>query len=191
MANAKIVVVDDDQDIRASLQAILESRQYSVITAASKEEGLEKIKAEKPDLAILDVMMSSWDDGFEIARKLKKDAQLKNIPILMLTGVKDKTGIDFKSTAGDLTWCPVDGFLEKPVDPDILLPEIAKLLSKSFKLSPRRRTMRWVSRIFARRGSLSDVSVRKRTCSVSAWGKPSAFRLSMVASRTATFRFET
>ncbi|MHC4157623.1 MAG: response regulator [Planctomycetota bacterium] len=130
MANEKIVIVDDDQDIRDSLQAILQGRQYTVFTAASKNEGMETIKTEKPDLAILDVMMSSWNDGFEMSRELKKDPEFKNMPILMLTGVKDKTGIDFKSTAGDPTWCPVDGFLDKPVEPDILLEEVEKLLSK-------------------------------------------------------------
>jgi len=130
MENAKIVVVDDDQDIRDSLQVILEGRQYTVVTAADKAEGMEKIKTEKPDLAILDVMMSTWEDGFEMARELKKDSQFKDMPILMLTGVKDKTGIDFKSTAGDPAWCPVDGFLEKPVEPDVLVQEVQKLLSK-------------------------------------------------------------
>jgi hypothetical protein len=50
------------------------------------------------------------------------------MPILMMTGVKEKTGIDFKSTAGDPNWCPVDGFLDKPVEPDTLVAEIEKLL---------------------------------------------------------------
>jgi CheY-like chemotaxis protein len=130
MANAKIMVVDDDPDIRDSLQIILEGKQYAVVTDASRAEGMEKLKAENPDLLILDVMMSGWQDGFEMARDLKKDPQYKDTPILMLTGVKDETGIDFKATAGDPTWCPVDGFLDKPVGPDVLLPEIEKLLSK-------------------------------------------------------------
>ena len=130
MENAKIVVVDDDQDIRDSLEAILEDNQYSVVTAADKAEGLEKIRAEKPDLAILDVMMSTWQDGFEMARELKNDPELKDMPILMLTGVGNQTGFDFESTAGDPTWCPVDGDLKKPVEPDILLSEIEKLLLK-------------------------------------------------------------
>jgi len=129
MEKAKILIADDDPDIRESLQAILESQQYTVITAADKEEGMEKIRAEKPDLAILDVMMSTWEDGFEMSRELKKDPQFKDMPILMLTGIKDQTGIDFKSTAGDPTWCPVDAFLEKPVEPGVLLAEIAKLIS--------------------------------------------------------------
>lgn len=130
MENVKIVVVDDDQDIRDSLQSILEGRQYTVVTAADRTEGMETIKTEKPDLVILDVMMSSWQDGVDMSRELKKDPQSKDMPILMLTGIKDQTGIDFKSTAGDPTWCPVDGFLEKPVEANILLAEVEKLLSK-------------------------------------------------------------
>jgi len=128
MGNAKILITDDDQDIRDSLQAILEAENYTVVTAADKAEGMNMIKTEKPDLMILDVMMNTWQDGFEMARELKQDPEYKDIPILMLTGVKEKTGIDFKSTAGDETWNPVDGFLEKPVQPDVLLSEIARLL---------------------------------------------------------------
>ena len=130
MENIKIVIVDDDQDIRDSLQHILESRQYTAITASNKIQGMETIRAEKPNLAVLDVMMESYDDGFEMARELKKDPELKNMPILMLTGVKRETGIDFKSTAGDPTWCPVDGFMDKPVEPETFIAEVEKLLAK-------------------------------------------------------------
>lgn len=129
MRKAKILIADDDPDIRESLQAILEGQHYTVVTAVDKNDGIEKIKVEKPDLAILDVMMSTWEDGFEMSRELKKDPLLKEIPILMLTGIRNETGIDFKSVAGDPTWCPVDAFLEKPVEPDILLAEVEKLLS--------------------------------------------------------------
>lgn len=130
MENPKILIVDDDMDLTKALQVTLESKQYSVVAANSRIEGMEKIKSEKPDLAILDVMMSTWQDGFEMAREIKNDPDFQNIPILMLTGVKDKTGINFKSTASDPTWCPVDGFLDKPVEPEILLAEVEKLLSQ-------------------------------------------------------------
>ena len=130
MENAKIVVVDDDQDIRDSLQVILEGKQYNVITAANKNEGMEKIKTEKPDLIMLDVMMSSPFDGLDMSRELRKNPQMENTPILMLTGIKEETGIPLKSTAGDPDWCPVDGFLYKPFEPDTLLAEVEKLLSK-------------------------------------------------------------
>jgi CheY-like chemotaxis protein len=130
MENAKILIVDDDLDLTKALKTTLESEQYSVVTAADRTEGMEKVKIEEPDLIILDVMMSTWEDGFEMARVLKKNPQFKDISILMMTAVKDKTGIDFKSTAGDPTWCPVDGFLDKPVDFDVLLAEVRKLLQK-------------------------------------------------------------
>jgi len=129
MENTKIIVVDDDPDIRDSLQAILEGRDYNVVTAADRKEGMDTIKAEKPDLIILDVMMSSWMDGLDMSKQLKKDPQFQDTPILMLTGVKEKTGIDFKPKEGGPDWCSVDAYLEKPIAPDVLISEVEKLLS--------------------------------------------------------------
>jgi DNA-binding response OmpR family regulator len=131
MENAKILIVDDDLDLTTALQTILEGEQYTVLTAADRAGGMEKIKSEKPDLIILDVMLSTWQDGFEMSRELRKDSQYKDIPILMLTAVKGRTGINFKSTAGDPVWLPVDDFLDKPVEPELLLSKVAELLSKA------------------------------------------------------------
>ena len=130
MENTKILIVEDDLDFTKALKVTLESEQYAVVTAADRTEGMEKIRNDKPDLVILDVMMSTWSDGFEMSRELKKDPQYKDIPILILTAVKDRTGIGFKSTAGDPVWLPVDGFLDKPVEPQFLLAEVEKLISK-------------------------------------------------------------
>ena len=126
---AKILVVDDDGDLVAAISTVLEAKGYEVSTASNKDEGMAKIREVKPDLAILDVMMTTWQDGFEMAREVKGDDELKNIPILMLTGVGDKTGMDFKSEAGDDQWLPVDAFLDKPVKSDVLLAEVERLLS--------------------------------------------------------------
>jgi CheY-like chemotaxis protein len=131
MGSAKILIVDDDVDLTKAMQIILESSDYTVLAVADREEGMERIRADKPDLAILDVMMSTWEDGFEMARELKKDPACKDIPVLILTAVKDRTGLDFKPTAGDPTWCPVDGFLDKPVDSEQLLEEVQKLLPEA------------------------------------------------------------
>ncbi len=122
--------MDDDLDLTNALKAILESEHYTVVTAADRIAGMEKISSDKPSLVILDVMMSTWTDGFEMSRELKKDPHLKDIPILIITAVKNRSGIDFKSTAGDPTRLPVDGFLDKPVEPDILLAEVRKLLPR-------------------------------------------------------------
>lgn len=129
MEDKKILIVDDDPDYTVLIKAILEGEQYSVSIANDRNEGIEKIKNEKPALIILDVMMSTWSDGFEMSREIKNDPEFKNIPILMLTGVESKTGIEFKSSAGDPDWLPVEGFLDKSAEPQVLLNEIEKLLS--------------------------------------------------------------
>lgn len=128
MEKRKILVVDDDVDLCDSLKVVLEQAGYDTQTAASRAEGMEKIRTRPPDLVILDVMMETWQDGFEMARDLKKDPRLKDTPILMLTSIEEITGVELKSSAGDPVWLPVDRFLDKPVAPDTLLVEVEKLL---------------------------------------------------------------
>lgn len=124
---AKILIIDDDADIVESMRVVLESKNYDVISASSGQEGLDKAKQENPDLIILDVMMPNMD-GFEMSRAIKGDPEHKNIPILMLTAIKEKSGLDFKKEAGDTTWLPVDDYCEKPLDPQELIAKIEKLL---------------------------------------------------------------
>jgi len=130
MENARILIVDDDVDLTKALKVTLESRKYTVVTAADRAEGMEKAQAQKPDLFILDVMMGTWQDGFEMSRELKKDPRFKDTPILILTSIGERTGMEFKSTAGDPNWLPVEGFMEKPVEPEALLAEVERLLAK-------------------------------------------------------------
>jgi len=128
MAARKILIIDDDVDLCDSLKALLEKAGYAALAATGRAEGMEKMKTERPDLLVLDVMMETWHDGFEMSRELKQDPQLRRTPILMLTSVEERTGMEVKSSAGDPTWLPVDRFLDKPVEPDVLLTEIEKLL---------------------------------------------------------------
>lgn len=128
MEKQKILVIDDDVDLCDSLQVLLENAGYDMASAGSRAEGLEKTRSEHPDLVILDVMMETWQDGFEMSRELKSDPEFQTVPILMLTSVEARTGIEFQSTAGDPIWLPVDGFLDKPAPPDRLLAEVRRLL---------------------------------------------------------------
>ena len=128
MEKIKILIIDDDPDLTEVLKVTLTKANYAVSTASNKKAGMEQVQAEKPSLIILDVMMSTWQDGFEMSRELKNDPEFKHIPILILTSITEKTGVEFESSAGDRTWLPVNGFLSKPVDPEILLSEIEKLL---------------------------------------------------------------
>ena len=83
----KILIIDDDENIVAAMKVILESRDYEVIAAHNKEAGIEQVENSKPDLIILDVMMSHMTDGFQVSRKLKSDPQTAHIPILMITAI--------------------------------------------------------------------------------------------------------
>lgn len=127
---SKVLIIDDDPDIVESIKVVLENRKYEVISASSGAEGIECAKEVKPDVIILDVMMETGDSGFDVARAIKKDEATKNIPILMLTAIKEKTGFDFKHEAGDQVWLPVDDYVDKPLKPNELLAKIAKLLGE-------------------------------------------------------------
>jgi len=131
MGQGRILIIDDDPDITEAMTVVLENKGYEVDSAADGSVGMERLAAHRPDLIILDVMMRTSQEGFELSRQLKHNAAYKEIPILMLTAVKEKTGLDFKSTAGDQSWLPVEEFLDKPVKPNVLLEKVASLIPKS------------------------------------------------------------
>jgi CheY-like chemotaxis protein len=131
MGQGSILIIDDDPDITEAMAVVLKNRGYDVRSAQDGSEGMDRLKEARPDLIILDVMMRTSQEGFEFSRELKRNKKLKDIPILMLTGVNQKTGLDFKTSAGDEDWLPVDEFLDKPVKPDVLLAKVEDLLSRS------------------------------------------------------------
>ena len=129
MEQTKILIIDDDPDITEVMKIVLTEQGYAVSSADDGEDGLEQIKVEKPDLIILDVMMNTSREGFLFSRQLKA-SEYKDIPIVMITSVKEMTGFDFKSVAGDPDWLPVEDYLDKPVEPEVLLEKVAALLKK-------------------------------------------------------------
>jgi CheY-like chemotaxis protein len=130
MGQGGILIIDDDPDITEAMTVVLENKGYEVRSAQDSSEAMERLREVRPDVIILDVMMRTSQEGFELSRQLKSSADYREIPILMLTAVKEKTGLDFKSTAGDDAWLPVQGFLDKPVRPDVLLEKVEGLLRK-------------------------------------------------------------
>ena len=87
METKKILIVDDDIDVITIIETILKKEGYTVISANDKVEGMKKIKEEKPDLAILDVMMTTHYEGFELAIEITDDPELQKIPVLMQTSI--------------------------------------------------------------------------------------------------------
>ena len=128
MNPARILIVDDDADITEAMRIVLENKGYTIDAAIDSKDAAKHIKSQKPDLIILDVMMNTKSEGFDFARDLKKDPKYRDIPILMLTAIKEKTGIDFKPAAGDDVWLPVEEFLDKPVKPEQLIEKVESLL---------------------------------------------------------------
>jgi DNA-binding response OmpR family regulator len=125
---AKILCIDDDQDILNSLAATLESNGHAVVTANTGAEGVEKAKKEKADLIIVDVMMERDTAGFHVSYEVRRDDNIKFTPLLMLTSVNQKTGFKFNPDF-DGEFLPVDSFIEKPFVPKDLIALVNKLLS--------------------------------------------------------------
>jgi len=130
MSAPSILIIDDDPDFVAVTKAILETKQYSVISAYDPEEGFAKLEEEMPDAIILDVMMGKGAEGFIFARKMRKDPRFAKIPILMLTSMREQTGFDFPGERIHSKFLPVDDYIEKGVEPEILLEKIEQQLAK-------------------------------------------------------------
>ncbi len=128
----KILVIEDDSDMVAALRMPLEANGYEVLTASTGEEGLQKVKEIEPDLIILDVMMETTTAGFQISLQLRSPdskseyAAYRHIPILMLTAIHTTTSLRF---GPDEAYLPVDDFVDKPIDPDVLLEKVRALIS--------------------------------------------------------------
>lgn len=124
----RILLVDDDLDFLEMHKVVLVNHGYEVITATSAQEGLEKVRTEMPDLIVLDLMMEKHDAGFSFSKQIKSDPLFKKIPILMVTAVADATGYKF-SLEKDGYWMKTDDFLDKPVQPAVLISKVEKLLA--------------------------------------------------------------
>ncbi len=130
---AKILIIDDDPDIVDSVRMTLEGVGHTVVEAASGKEGLSTIEAEHPDLIILDVMMETDTEGFQLAHKLRnpdpssKYAAYKDTPILILTAIYSTTPLCF---APEIDHLPVELFVDKPINPDDLVRRVDWALSQ-------------------------------------------------------------
>lgn len=120
-----IIVVDDDPDFVEYTRIVLESQGYEVRTAATTDAALRMMRQDKPDVALLDVMMSYVLDGLNLTREMRDDPELKDVPIIMISAIVSREEAGVFPTDEYLA---VDTFLTKPVDPADLLQQVAKLV---------------------------------------------------------------
>ena len=125
--NKKILVIDDDRDAVEAIKIVLETKGYQIIPVYNDNEGLQRVAEEKPDLIILDVVMTEVDSGFRLCKKLKENEITKNIPIIILTAINEITGFEFSSERAGC-WLPTDDYIDKPVQPGDLIKRVEKLL---------------------------------------------------------------
>lgn len=125
-----VLVIDDDPDIVAAEKLILESRGFNVLTASNGKEGLNALKNHEVDIILLDVMMDTDDEGFQLSYQLKSDPKTAKIPILIVTSVSKVTGIPYSPKTDDY-YLPVEDYIEKPVQPKELLRRIEVWLGKA------------------------------------------------------------
>ena len=125
MSSARILVVDDDPDFVEIMRTILESNDYEVVTAANGTQALAQVKAEHPDLMILDIMMSSVLDGLDVSEKLAQDPDASFMPVIMVSSIAETP---YAHVFPMEEQPHMDAWLSKPVDPRVLLDKVAELL---------------------------------------------------------------
>ena len=130
MEKKHILIIEDNVEFMTGIKELLELEGYNVSCAATGKEGMEIAFKELPDLITLDVMMENKTAGFDISREMRKIQELKNIPIIMVTGICSEFHLPFKFEP-DESYLPVTRFLEKPIQPKILLEEIRNILAES------------------------------------------------------------
>ena len=126
----KILIADDDPDIVEAMKTVLEANGFAVQTAPNGQEALRKLRADKPALLILDVMMTTETEGFHVAYDIRNDDVLHDLPVLMLTAIEGKTGFKF-SPDKDADYLPVEEFVTKPVEPQELVERVKALIDKA------------------------------------------------------------
>ena len=126
---SKILMIDDDPDFRYAVQMVLEAEGFETEMAASGEEGIGKVLDTQPDLVILDVIMVKDLEGFEVARTLREEHGLLELPILMLTAVHSVKQVPYRF-APDEEYLPVDVFMDKPIEPETLIETIKEMLGE-------------------------------------------------------------
>jgi CheY-like chemotaxis protein len=127
---ATIMVVDDDPDFVDIVSLILE-QQYEISTAANGKQALERMREQKPDLVLLDVMMSYVLDGIDVAEAMCLDPELKDVPVIMCSSLPASQCSAYSERFPTDSHVAVDDWMSKPVKPDELLQKVAALLKET------------------------------------------------------------
>jgi DNA-binding response OmpR family regulator len=121
-------MIDDDPDFVSGIKAILDKAGFEVDVTYNPKDGLQALQTKKYDLLLLDIMMGRGAEGIMIARKLRKDVKLREMPVLILTGMREQIAFLFPGEPVHPRFVEVDELVEKPVEPKLLLEKVNSLI---------------------------------------------------------------
>ncbi len=124
----KLLIIDDDPDFVDAIKSILDTAGYSVDVAYNPKTGLQALQNHVYDLLLLDIMMGRGAEGIMIARKLRKDTKLREMPVLIITGIREQMAFLFPGEPVHPRFVAVDEVVEKPVEPKLLIEKVSTLI---------------------------------------------------------------
>lgn len=124
----RLLIIDDDPDYVAGIKAILDKAGFEVEVANDPKAGLRALQTRPYDLLLLDIMMGRGAEGVMIARKLRKDSKLREMPVLIITGMREQIAFLFPGEPIHPGFVKLDELVEKPVEPNLLLEKVNGLL---------------------------------------------------------------
>ena len=127
-AQKKLLIIDDDPDYVAGIKSVLDTANYNVDVAYNPKDGFKALLAQRYDLLLLDIMMGRGAEGVALARKVRKQPNLHDLPVLIITGLREQIAFLFPGQPVHPHFVETDELLEKPVEPRILLEKVSALL---------------------------------------------------------------
>jgi len=127
-AQKKLIIIDDDPDYVAGIKSVLEAANYSVDVAYNPKDGFKALQTNRYALLLLDIMMGRGAEGVALARKIRKDPKLRELPVLIITGLREQIAFLFPGQPVHPHFVENDELLEKPVEPKLLLEKVSSLL---------------------------------------------------------------
>jgi DNA-binding response OmpR family regulator len=127
----KLLIIDDDPDFVGGIKSILEKAEYNVDVAYNPKDGFQALQTKHYDLLLLDIMMGRGAEGVSVARKIRKDPKLREIPVLIITGIREQIAFLFPGQPVHPHFVEIDELVEKPVEPKFLLEKVGALIKMS------------------------------------------------------------
>ncbi len=124
----RVLIIDDDPDFVEGIKAILDGADYETDVQYNPKDGWVALKSKGYDILLLDIMMGRGAEGVMMARKIRKDPALRDMPVLIITGIREQIAFLFPGQAVHPGFVPVDELIEKPVEPAVLLEKVSSLL---------------------------------------------------------------